>query len=173
MTHDRHHPRHPHQRSYRQWLGREGEIRAARFLELRGYRIVARNVRADRVEIDLIARRRGLLIFVEVKTRRTRKSRRDGRRDCPHHVRHGHAAEAVDPRKQARLRRGAHAWLATHPLEARHTQARRFDVVTCLFGDVESADHGLRRDADENRAQNETTAPETARWSIEHWEAAF
>jgi len=34
----------------------------------RGYRIVARNVRADRVEIDIIARRGRVLAFVEVKT---------------------------------------------------------------------------------------------------------
>ena len=52
----------------RRWLGREGETRAARFLESRGYRIVARNVRADRVEIDLVARRGTLLAFVEVKS---------------------------------------------------------------------------------------------------------
>lgn len=128
----------------RQWLGREGEARAARFLEARGYRIVARNVRADRVEIDLIACRGGVLIFVEVKTRRV--------------GRHGDAAEAVDERKQRRLRRGAHAWLAANPIEARRTRSRRFDVVTCLL------DAGTR---------NETTVPEAARWSIEHWQAAF
>ncbi len=37
-------------------LGRLGEDAAARYLAARGYRIVARNVRADRVELDLIAR---------------------------------------------------------------------------------------------------------------------
>ncbi len=123
----------------RQILGREGEAHAARFLEARGYRIVARNVRADRVEIDLIARRGRLLVFVEVKSRRAGD--------------HGLAAEAVDERKQGRLRRGAHAWLAENPAVARRTGERRFDVVTCLV--------------------NETSAPEEARWSVEHWEAAF
>ena len=37
--------------NHRQWLGREGEAQAALFLETRGYRIVARNVRVDRIEI--------------------------------------------------------------------------------------------------------------------------
>ena len=106
-----------------------------------------RNVpRADRVEIDLIAQRGTLLIFVEV------KSRRGGE--------HGLAAEAVDDRKQRRLRRGAHAWLNANPLEARRSHQRRFDVVTCLYQDA-------------FEAENRTTAPEMARWSIEHWEAAF
>ena len=38
---------------HRRSLGREGEERAARHLEARGYQIVARNVRVARVEIDL------------------------------------------------------------------------------------------------------------------------
>ena len=53
-------------------FGAEGEARAARFLARRGYRILARNVRAGGVEIDLVAARGALLAFVEVKTRRTR-----------------------------------------------------------------------------------------------------
>ena len=137
----------------RQELGRAGEDRAARFLENRGYRIVARNVRAQRVEIDLIIRRGATLVFVEVKSRRSIG-----------HV-HGDAAEAVDERKQRRLRRGAHAWLATHPSEARRTRHRRFDVVTCLL-DGQLPD-------EESAARNETSAPFEARWSIKHWEAAF
>ena len=133
----------------RQALGREGELRAARFLEARGYQIVARNVRADRVEIDLVARHGRRLVFVEVKTRR--RDARGGYGD------HGRAAEAVDPRKQARLRHGAFAWLAGNPRVRRAAPGVRFDVVTCLAP-----------------ARNETTASsEEARWSIEHWAGAF
>jgi putative endonuclease len=153
----------------RQELGHEGETRAARFLEARGYRIVARNVRADRVEIDLIVRRGTMLAFVEVKSRRVRPSR-----DSPGAMSgvmtgamsdHGLAAEAVDERKQRRLRHGAHAWLAANPIEARRTRQRRFDVVTCLFADwIPNGSH---------EAQKKTTVPRAARWSIEHWEAAF
>jgi putative endonuclease len=149
----------------RQILGREGERRAASFLEARGYRIIARNVRADRVEIDLIARRGATLVFVEVKSRRAMVPARldEGLRTS-----HGLAAEAVDDRKQRRLRRGAHAWLIAHPEEARRTGRRRFDVVTCLFdGRIRESSNGL------DDGPKETTAPGSARWSIEHWEAAF
>ncbi|HKK52068.1 MAG TPA: YraN family protein [Myxococcota bacterium] len=109
-------------------LGRQGEAVAAEFLEGRGYRIVGRNVRADRVEIDLIARRGVLLVFVEVKTRRSLKM--------------GSPAEAVDARKQRRLRRGASAWLSSRPASARGVRRLRFDVVTCLH-------EGLAGPADE------------------------
>jgi putative endonuclease len=50
-------------------LGRWGEEQAARFLERRGWSILARNYRFGRREVDLVARKGGLLSFVEVKTR--------------------------------------------------------------------------------------------------------
>lgn len=95
-------------------LGAEGERRAADHLARRGYRIVARNVRAGGVELDLIARRGSLVAFVEVKTRRTK--------------RFGGGAEAVDAPKRARLIRGASAWLREH---GRGVQRARMDVVVC------------------------------------------
>ncbi|QLC21106.1 YraN family protein [Parasphingopyxis sp. CP4] len=51
--------------------GRLGEIRAAWYLRVRGYRILDRRVRTPRGEIDLVAKRSGLIVFVEVKTRAT------------------------------------------------------------------------------------------------------
>ncbi|MCH7598156.1 MAG: YraN family protein [Myxococcales bacterium] len=98
----------------RRSLGAEGEARAASFLMRRGYRIEARNVRYDGVEIDLIARRGALVVFVEVKTRRT--------------TRFGPPELAVDRRKQARMIRAALAWLHQHPGRARNI---RFDVIAC------------------------------------------
>jgi putative endonuclease len=62
---------------------------------------LARNVRAGGVELDLIVRRGGRLLFVEVKDK-TGPS-------------HGDPLEAVDERKRERLRRGAEAWLIANP----------------------------------------------------------
>ena len=95
-------------------LGAAGEDAAAAHLERQGYRILERNVRAGGVEIDLIACRRGLVVIVEVKARRSR--------------RYGSAADAVDARKRARLARGAAAWLRAARRPARQV---RFDVITC------------------------------------------
>ena len=99
----------------RRALGIAGEERAAAHLAARGYRVLARNVRAGRVELDLVAMRGRLLVIVEVKTRRSRAA--------------GAPEEAVDFRKRERLVQGAAAWLAEHP-RARVAQVR-FDVVAC------------------------------------------
>src|SRR5574338_1008529 len=76
-------------RDARQQLGREGESLAERFLRSRGYQIVARNVRSPSGELDLIADDGGVLVFVEVKARRTGAF--------------GGTSYAVDPRKQSRI----------------------------------------------------------------------
>lgn len=52
--------------------GREGELRAAIWLRLKGWRIVAQRVKTPRGEIDLVARRGNLVSFVEVKWRSSR-----------------------------------------------------------------------------------------------------
>lgn len=52
-------------------LGTWGERRAALWLRLHGWRIVAKRVKVGQGEIDLIARRRRIVAFIEVKTRRT------------------------------------------------------------------------------------------------------
>ena len=66
----------------RRELGTEGELRAAHYLQRRGYRIAGRNVRTGGVELDLVATRGRRVVFVEVKTRRS--------------SRYGPAAAAVD-----------------------------------------------------------------------------
>ena len=52
-------------------LGRRGEALAARYLRRRGWRILARNLREGRFELDLVVQRGDTTVFVEVKTRRT------------------------------------------------------------------------------------------------------
>jgi putative endonuclease len=53
----------------KQTLGRWGEDAAAEYLQSRGYKILARNVRTPHGELDIVARKDDLLLFVEVKTR--------------------------------------------------------------------------------------------------------
>ena len=82
-------------------LGRRGEDIAARFLASAGYRIVDRNWRCSRGEIDIIAQRDQWVVFVEVKTRST--------------LNFGHPLEAITLAKLARLRSLALAWCQAHP----------------------------------------------------------
>lgn len=96
----------------RQW-GQRAEAWAARYLEGQGYRVIARNYRVRRAEIDLVMASPTHLVFVEVKWRRQR--------------RFGQAVEAVDSRKQRRIALAAHHFWATHPQY--HRLAVRFDVV--------------------------------------------
>jgi len=92
-------------------LGLSAESRAAAMLIAKGYRIVARRFRSPVGEIDIVARRRRTLIFVEVKAR----ERLDD------------AAEAVIKRQQRRIIAAAEAWLATHPDDVNCDI--RFDVM--------------------------------------------
>lgn len=52
-------------------MGRWGEEQAARYLEAKGYGIMARNWRSGHRDIDIVAHRGGTVVFVEVKTRRS------------------------------------------------------------------------------------------------------
>jgi putative endonuclease len=79
-------------------LGRSGEQAVARFLEEAGWRVLARNFRCGRNEIDLIVRRGATVAFVEVKTRST--------------AAFGYPLEAVTPRKRREIERVARSWIA-------------------------------------------------------------
>ena len=89
----------------RRLFGDLGEAAAARALERQGVRIVARNARTRYGELDLIGEDVRGHLFVEVKTRRRGSFVR--------------AAEAVDGRKLARLRRLALAWSSEHRVRGR------------------------------------------------------
>jgi putative endonuclease len=92
-------------------FGLSAETRAAAFLLAKGYRILARRYRSPVGEIDIVARRRGMLVFVEVKARESFDA----------------AAEAIGGRQQQRIIAAASAWLAAHPQDAQ--RAMRFDAV--------------------------------------------
>src|SRR4051812_38768404 len=92
-------------------LGLSAETRAPAWLMAKGFRIVARRWKSPVGEIDLVARRRNLLVFVEVKARAALDD----------------AAEAVTERQQRRIVAAAGAWLARHA-DGRERDIR-FDAV--------------------------------------------
>ena len=104
-------------------LGRRGEAIAARHLVQAGLTIVERNWRCTEGEIDLVARDRDCLVFVEVKTRSS--------------VAYGHPLEAITPRKLARLRRLAGAWCLAHPEERGNVRIDAVAVVAPRAGEIE------------------------------------
>ncbi len=97
-------------------VGISAEIRAAALLIAKGFRILARRFRSPVGEIDIVARRRHLLVFVEVKAR----ERLDD------------AAWSVTERQRARIIAAAEAWLAGHPDPS--IQDIRFDAMLVAPG---------------------------------------
>jgi putative endonuclease len=96
--------------------GLSAESRAAALLLAKGYRIVARRFRSPVGEVDIVARRGRVLVFVEVKAR----------------ARLDDAAWSVLPRQQRRIAAAAAAWLAQHPDDIESNI--RFDVVLVAPG---------------------------------------
>ena len=91
--------------------GHWGEAAAADYLRKKRYEIVACNYHTRFGEIDLIARSRKHVVFVEVKTRRD--------------DRYAQAREFVTGKKQARIRASAEIWLEKHETDLQP----RFDVI--------------------------------------------
>jgi putative endonuclease len=88
--------------------GRRGEDRATRYLKWRGYKIVDRNVRAGRGELDIVSLKDDTLVFVEVKAHLSREQ----------------GLLAVNDDKCERLRSAANAYLGKMP---------RFTGLQCRF----------------------------------------
>ena len=97
-------------------LGDHGETHAIKLLTKNGYKILERNFRKPWGEIDVIAVRDGVLIFVEVKTRKSTKF--------------GLPEEAVTPRKIAKIKRVGELYLKLHPELPKRA---RVDVVSILL----------------------------------------
>jgi putative endonuclease len=93
--------------------GEDYESLAARWLAQRGVRLLARNFRGKTGEIDIIARHREHLVFLEVRARSNRAF--------------SSAAGSVDRRKQQRILRTAQLYLQRHPELA--CLPCRFDVI--------------------------------------------
>ena len=97
-------------------VGLSAESRAAALLIAKGYRILARRFRTPVGEIDIVARRRDVLVFVEVKAR----------------AKLDDAAEAVTDRGKRRIVAAAQAWLAAHPADV--NRVMRFDAMLVAPG---------------------------------------
>jgi putative endonuclease len=102
--------------------GRRGEEVAEAYLRARRYAILARNWRTRIGEIDLVASRDGVVVFVEVRGRQGE--------------RFGTPFESVDARKRAKLGRMAAAFLQSRRLEDR---VARFDVIGVDWDHAEPA----------------------------------
>ena len=92
-------------------LGNKGEMLASRYLLDKGFAVLHYNWRSGHKEIDLIARERDMLVFVEVKLRKSADF--------------AAAREYVNRPKQDRIRVTASVYLAAHPTKLQP----RFDVI--------------------------------------------
>jgi len=97
-------------------VGLSAESRAAALLIAKGFRILARRFKSPVGEIDIVARRRQLLVFVEVKARASLDE----------------AAESVNERQRRRIAAAAEAWLAAHPDDT--IRDIRFDAILVAPG---------------------------------------
>ncbi|MEV7691944.1 YraN family protein [Microbacterium sp. NPDC089189] len=111
-------------------LGRDGEQRAATYLDDAGFVVLERNWRCADGEIDIVALDGDEVVVVEVKTRSSE--------------RFGHPFEAVDARKRARLWRLAGVWCRQHPDLARGRGVRLDAVAIIGTGDDERGVEHLR-----------------------------
>jgi putative endonuclease len=106
-------------------LGRHGEDLAHRYLRKLGYMIVARNYKAGSdSEIDIVARKDGLVVFVEVKARQSAD--------------YGAPERAIDEKKQKNIMRGARAFATRGGIDWSQV---RFDIVSVVFTDPPSVLH--------------------------------
>ena len=96
--------------------GKQGEKIAAAFLKKNGYRIIETNFRCVSGEIDIIAREKGVIVFVEVKTRKSAEL--------------GYPEQAVGINKQKKMSQLALRYLQKKNIT--DTQAR-FDVVAIMI----------------------------------------
>ncbi len=96
--------------------GRWGEKLAVRFLKKKRYKIIGQRVRVGkRDELDVVAKQNGVLIFIEVKTRKNEN--------------YGRPFSAVDKAKRKHLSRAAIAYLKRNKIEPEFI---RFDVVEVI-----------------------------------------
>ena len=106
-------------------LGKQGEDLAHRYLRSCGYTVVARNYRpGEDFEIDIVARQKEILVFIEVKSRRTADF--------------GSPDRAVDAEKQRHILRAARAYVTR---SGDSWNKVRFDVISIVFTQPPTLSH--------------------------------
>ena len=102
-------------------IGDNGEKQAEEYLKKLGYKVIERNWKYSRIgEIDIIAKEKDILVFVEVKYRKDTKF--------------GYPEEAVNPKKQRTIRNVANYYMVTEHLSLESPV--RFDVVAILGNEI-------------------------------------
>ena len=101
-------------------LGKEGELIAFMFLQKENFRILKTNWRYQKAEVDIIAQKDGFLVFIEVKTRSSKKF--------------GRPTDTIDKKKIALYKDAAEGYLEKYPSEAEI----RFDVISIIIGKDET-----------------------------------
>ena len=96
-------------------VGKKGEYLAAKFLFERGYKILEKNWRFRRSEIDIICEKENVLVFVEVKTKS--------------YVTYGNPEESVDERKAAKVVEGAEEYVYQRDWQG----DIQFDIVSIVL----------------------------------------
>lgn len=106
--------------------GKKGEIKAVLFLKKYGYKILETNFKNKIGEIDIIAEKDGVIVFIEVKNRST--------------YRFGRPIEAVDFRKQNKIKKVAEIYLM---IKNKYYNDVRFDVVEVSNDNLEHIENAF------------------------------
>lgn len=102
--------------SYKQEIGQDGENIAENYLKKENYQIIERNFRCKQGEIDIIAKDKNEIVFIEVKTRTN--------------INYGNPAEAVNTPKQKHIKRATEYYVHINNLYKYYI---RFDVIEIYY----------------------------------------
>lgn len=102
----------------KQALGKLGEQKACKYLTTKGYYILENNFRCKMGEIDIIAKDKNEIVFVEVKTRKS--------------IKYGMPSEAINYNKRKHIYNAARYYILKNNLQ---TDAIRFDAIEVLLKD--------------------------------------
>lgn len=113
-------------KTFNRLKGKEGEEMAAKFLREKGYQIIDQNNSTKFGELDLIASRNNILIFIEVKFKQTED--------------YGTPEEMIGINKLNQVKRTAELYLLTNPDIAKQFESYQIDAV-CIVEETDRITH--------------------------------